>query len=116
MNSNHLIFVTVILDYTLHQYVKQPIQEDVVHRVLVNSLPEHCSGDGSGDEMSTRQGNVAIIMKHALPITNILLEDFATALEMVTPTEVGMQSDMRVGTPAAIMYSFKLIINNFCIQ
>ena len=34
---------------------------------------------------------MAIIVKHTLPIENILLEDFATVLEMVHSTKVGVR-------------------------
>ena len=57
----------------------------------VEVLSEDFTGDGARNEMSTRQGDMAIVMKHALPIMNVLLEHFTAALPMVTPTEMKIQ-------------------------
>ena len=58
---------------------------------LVEMVSEGFAGNGPGNEMSTRYGDTAIIAKHALPIANLLPEDFATALPILTPTEMKTQ-------------------------
>ena len=47
-------------------------------------------GDGARNEMSTRQCDMAIIVKYTLPVTDTLLEYFAATLPMLTPTEMTM--------------------------
>ena len=54
-------------------------------------VSEGFAGNGPGNEMSTRYGDTAIIAKHALPIANLLPEDFATALPIFTPTEMTVE-------------------------
>ena len=58
---------------------------------LVEMLSEGFAGNGPGNEMSTRYGDTAIIAKHALPIANLLPEDFTTALPILTPTEMTVE-------------------------
>ena len=49
---------------------------------------EGFAGNGTGNETSTRYSDAAILAKYALPFSNTFLEDFATALPMLTPTKM----------------------------
>ena len=49
---------------------------------------EGFASNGTRNEMSTRQGDTAIIAKYTLPIMNILLEHFTATFSMLTPTEM----------------------------
>ena len=55
---------------------------------LVDTFLERFAGDGPWNEMSSGQGNMAIIAGYALPITYILFEPIAFAFEMVPSTEM----------------------------
>ena len=55
---------------------------------LIYMLLEHFASNGPWNETSTRQGNMAIIMEYALPITYVLFEPIAFTFEMVPSTEM----------------------------
>ena len=56
--------------------------------LFVNMLLECFASDGPWNEMSSRQGNTAIIMEYALPIMYVLFEPITFAFEMVPSTEM----------------------------
>ena len=55
---------------------------------FIKTLSKGFPSDGARNKMSTRQRDMAIVAKYALPITNILLKYFAATFPMVTPTEM----------------------------
>ena len=55
---------------------------------FIETFSKGFASDGARNETSTRQHDMAIIVKYTLPITNVLLEYFTATFPMLTPTEM----------------------------